>query len=95
MVQGKGVDMTDVTKLNTDEKRQVSQAIQEAAVLKHRQKELGEQIKDIVDFINEKFEINKRDIRWAITTAFKDNYLEEFADFTRREYLYEDVVNPE
>jgi hypothetical protein len=88
------LDTSSVT-FNADERKRIRDAINEAAGLKQIQKDKADQIKDIVDMLSKTYNLNKRDIRWAITTRFKDNYLEESADFAKREYLYEGIVEPD
>jgi uncharacterized protein (UPF0335 family) len=72
-------------------RKQVRDAIFEAAGLKQIQKDKGDQIKDIVDMLYDDHGIPKKTSRKAIMIAFKDNYQETTVENSMLEVFVENV----
>lgn len=85
------LDNTDFVPSDPAIRKQVKDAILEAAGLKRLQQDKADQIKDIVDMLYDDHGIPKKTSRKAIMIVHKDNYAETTVENTMLEVFMENV----
>ena len=85
------IDAENYIPSSPDDRKKIKEAIIEASGLKQRQKDLSDQIKDIVDFIHD-FGVPKKVARSMINTYHKNNYNEVTVEAALFEVAYENII---
>lgn len=75
-----------------DDRKKIKDAIIEASGLKQMQKDKGDQIKDIIDYVHSEYHIPKKLIRQTINTFWKQDYAEATRESAMFELFFENVV---
>lgn len=90
-------DLIDTSFIPSDptERKRMLDCIIDASGLKQIQKDKGEQINDVINYMHDEWNVPKKHARKMINTFFKGNYQEVAADSAAFELYWETIIPEE